>query len=269
MAAESVIEAGCEQTATRGFSLFDDPADGRMPVPPRELHLLRGDDLGLDGPTGWAHASVSILSTLSGSQLSVGEDPSTSALPSPAPRAARSTRKHVAVLTDMYSVVVQASTLRTQYPGGVDSYAAQCPNRTFCSDGEVCRVGFMSWADVKAFMESLRRFDITLETGTAAIVREDRGLLQPSHWLKFHRIDGLPMGRLVGSALQGFVDPPGWAPGHRNILVTEAHLQRQELVEDDAGVATYRNRTTEEVVYVGRALTRTPSRRPWWRFWKG
>jgi len=68
----------------------------------------------------------------------------------------------VAVLTEMYNVVIRVSTLTVYYPGGVAAYESDCPNSTFCSDGEVCRVGFMSWADTELFVQSLRRFDVSL-----------------------------------------------------------------------------------------------------------
>jgi len=60
----------------------------------------------------------------------------------------------------------------------------------------------MSWTDTEALVQSLRCYDISLERGTAAIIREDKGLLQPSDWLEFHRIDGTPMGKLLRSEIQ-------------------------------------------------------------------
>lgn len=183
----------------------------------------------------------------------------------------------MAVLAEMYSVVVRVSTLLADYPGGVATYEADCPNRTFCSDGEVCRVGFMSWADTEAFLQSLRRFTITPEAGVVAIVREDKGLLQASEWLEFHRIEGIPTARLVDSTVEVLVAPPGWVPGGRHVLTSEADLCQQELVADRNGVASYRDATTGEVLHVGRALTEHPhanaggekafSRKPWWKIW--
>jgi len=168
----------------------------------------------------------------------------------------------------MYSVVVQLKTLTARYPGGVDAYAADCPNRTFCSDGELCRVGFMSWADTEAFIESLARCDIGLQSDTLAIIREDKGLLQPSGWLEFKRIDGTPMAGLAGSGFDRLVAHPGWTPDHHNVLTTEAELQEKHLLRDEGGVATYRDRSTGEVLHVGRALTDAPHRKRWWRFWE-
>lgn len=47
----------------------------------------------------------------------------------------------MAVLAEMYGVVVRVRTLDGKYPGGVEAYEHDCPNRTRCSDGEVCRIG--------------------------------------------------------------------------------------------------------------------------------
>jgi hypothetical protein len=177
----------------------------------------------------------------------------------------------------MYSVVVRVPTLLADYPGGITAYEADCPNSSFCSDGEVCRVGFMSWADTEAFLHSLQRFRITLKAGAVAIIREDKGLLQASEWLEFHRIEGTPVARLVESTVEVFVAPPGWVPGRRHVLTTEAELRQRELVAEQDGVATYRDQTTGDVLHVGRALTehqrsktsgkKALSEKPWWKFW--
>lgn len=172
----------------------------------------------------------------------------------------------MAVLAEVYSVVVRVSTLNGRYPGGVDGYEQDCPNRSFCTDGEVCRVGFMAWADAQAFLESLKRFSITSETGDVAITREDKGLLLESAWLEFNRIDGIPTGKLVDSTVQGLAAPRGWKPGSPRILTTEAELAQRELVADEDGVASYRDPSTGDVVYVGRTRAQG-TRRPWWRFW--
>ena len=172
----------------------------------------------------------------------------------------------MAVLAEMYSVVVRVATLAADYPGGVEAYEADCPNATFCSDGEVCRVGFMSWADTESFLRSLQRFNIAPETGMVAVIREDKGPLQANEWLEFHRIDGTPMARLAESTVEFFVAPPGWKPGHRNVLMTEAELRQRELIASKGGVESYRDPSTGEVLHVGRAQF-LGRKRPWWRFW--
>src|SRR5262245_25221573 len=83
-------------------------------------------------------------------------------------------REYVAVLAEMYSVVIRVATLTAHYPGGVESYATDCPNSSFCSDGEVCRVGFMSWADTESFLRLLRRFDIALKQAPPRLFEKTR-----------------------------------------------------------------------------------------------
>ena len=75
----------------------------------------------------------------------------------------------MAVLVEALSVIVRNATLESLYPGGVSGYAADCPNRTFCSDGVLTRVGFMTPDDVGAFLERLEtRGLVFLHDGAAA-----------------------------------------------------------------------------------------------------
>lgn len=175
----------------------------------------------------------------------------------------------VAVLAEMYSVVVRASTVRDDYPGGVEAYACDSPNRTFCTDGELCRVGFMSWTDTEAFLASLRLHAICLETDGVAVIREDKGLLQASQWLEFACEEGTPVGRLRGSTVASFAAQAGWVPGRFRALMTDTELREGwDQVSEVDGVITYRHRTSGDVRYIGR--TTIPSRgKPWWRFWSG
>ena len=131
----------------------------------------------------------------------------------------------------------------------------------------MCRVGFMSWADVESFLRPLQRFNISLETSMVAVIREDKGLLQANEWLEFHRVDGTPMARLAESTVEFFVAPPGWEPGHRGLLMTEAELRQRGLIASKDGVESYRDPSTGEVLHVGRAYV-LGRNRPWWRFWK-
>ena len=63
------------------------------------------------------------------------------------------------VLVEALSVIVRNATLESLHPGGVSGFAADCPNRTFCSDGVLTRAGFISPDDV----------------GAVRLVRKDRG----------------------------------------------------------------------------------------------
>ena len=160
----------------------------------------------------------------------------------------------MAVLAEMYSVIFRNSGIEAQYPGGLDGYRSACPNSTFCSDGEVCRIGFMALTDAETFLDSLKAVGIRKDSGDLALTDQNHGLLQPCDWLALGRMDVIPTAALIGSQLQVLVAPPGWSPSRGKAkYLTEEDLQRDyEFVGAEEGTETYRNRATGELVYVGR-----------------
>ncbi len=58
----------------------------------------------------------------------------------------------MAVLVEGISLVVRLEALQEKIPGGWEAFRSSVPNSTLCADGEVARVGFMSPADVEAFV---------------------------------------------------------------------------------------------------------------------
>ena len=163
----------------------------------------------------------------------------------------------MAVLAEFYSVLIRVSTFERAFPGGLSAYQAAYPNRTFCCDGELSRVGFMSWADVEAFGEILAANGFQPEVGAIAVTREDKGPIEPCHWLELDRIDGTPVARLTGSESRRVATPDGWSAGGTTELTAEAQLQREwDRIDVSAeGVETYRHRETGEIRYVGRTGT--------------
>ena len=59
-------------------------------------------------------------------------------------------RCRMAVLVEGFSVIVRKEALERNFPGGLDAYQRQLPNRTYCADDQLCRVGFMAQADAMA-----------------------------------------------------------------------------------------------------------------------
>jgi len=55
----------------------------------------------------------------------------------------------MAVLTECMNVAVKCDPTARLYPGGVDGLERDCPNKTFCSDGLLARIGFMSVVDAR------------------------------------------------------------------------------------------------------------------------
>ena len=160
----------------------------------------------------------------------------------------------MAVLAEMYSVILRNSRIEAHYPGGLDGYRSACPNSTFCSDGEVCRIGFMALTDAEALLDSLEAVGLGKDSGDLALLDESQGLLQPCDWLALGRIEGMPAAALIGSQLEVLVAPPGWSPSQGKAKhLTKEDLQRDyELIGAEDGAETYRNRATGELVYVGR-----------------
>src|SRR5262249_59375789 len=46
-------------------------------------------------------------------------------------------------------------TLERKYPGGLEAYEGNCPNKSFCADDYLTRVGFMHPTDVAEFIDRL------------------------------------------------------------------------------------------------------------------
>jgi hypothetical protein len=97
----------------------------------------------------------------------------------------------MAVLIEALSVVVLVSALERSYPGGVKGYADAAPNRTFCGDGVITRVGFMAPPDVGLFVRRLWNFGIAYMEGDNArdlvVVDQQTGIREPCDWLRFER----------------------------------------------------------------------------------
>ena len=62
----------------------------------------------------------------------------------------------MAVVCDALSVIVRVWTLNNRWPGGVEGYKENAPNRTFCTDGVLTRLGFMTPIDVQVWIDRLQ-----------------------------------------------------------------------------------------------------------------
>jgi hypothetical protein len=91
----------------------------------------------------------------------------------------------MAVLCEAISVVVDVRALAERFPGGLAGYAAAVPNRTFCCDGSVARVGFMATADAARWVDAIASAGLTIGTPGAdvAVVDQVVGITSPCDWL--------------------------------------------------------------------------------------
>jgi hypothetical protein len=168
----------------------------------------------------------------------------------------------VAVLIECISVVVSVDVVQTRHPGGLDGYRDACPNGTFCSDGKLTRVGFMSQTDVKSFVDSLERHGLTFfedgEFRDVAVVDQTRGPTGPCRWIAFEAgSDGPSYAWVSGSEPGSVAAPEGWvyersmsAKG-RFISPDEGHRDFKYSRTDGAN-DVYIDRRTGKEHFVGR-----------------
>ena len=67
----------------------------------------------------------------------------------------------MAVLIEMFSVVIRIETIEEKYPGGKEAFRKSCPEGTFCMDNNIASViGFPMLQRADDFAYSLTRFGI-------------------------------------------------------------------------------------------------------------
>lgn len=95
----------------------------------------------------------------------------------------------MSVPCEFISVIVRCDVLADRYPGGVAGYRRDCPNRSFRTDGELTRVGFMGGLDAQAWIDRL--VSVAGLTPSAdgrfrdlAVVDELGGPTLPCDWLE-------------------------------------------------------------------------------------
>jgi hypothetical protein len=121
----------------------------------------------------------------------------------------------MSVLIEAISIVVPNDVLEARYPQGVEGLARDCPNATFCSDGRISRVGFMSARDTSFFLQVLRACGLDHRAeGPAAdvlVVDQNTGPAQPCVWLEFgHNQAGVALAWHAGHPPGELVVPHGW-----------------------------------------------------------
>ncbi len=95
----------------------------------------------------------------------------------------------MAVLVEGISVIIRCSAVRSKYRGGEAAFRRDLPNRTFCTDGELARVGFMQPEAVRSYVRHLERRGLTFrseqdEAVDIAVMDQLRGPLVPCCWLE-------------------------------------------------------------------------------------
>lgn len=175
----------------------------------------------------------------------------------------------MAVLIEGISVVIRSEAIASIYEGGEAAFNTTIPNGTYCTDGELARVGFMSPDDVRAFVErleqkGLRYADTTGSAVNIVVVDQQTGFRADCTWARFLRVevDNDPTHRvaicqLIPTRVQGLAVPANWSYANSlsaryRFVPTENLNQELEFVRHENGVDVYRDRRTGQELYVGR-----------------
>jgi hypothetical protein len=134
------------------------------------------------------------------------------------------------VLIEAISVVIRVDAVSELWPSGLDGFRTAVPNLTFCCDGQIIRVGFMSPVDAEGYVHRLERhglrYGVAGEARDLVVVDQQRGPAMPCAWLTARRITidreqrkwltvafltgSLPEDVLAGRAPDSIETPEGW-----------------------------------------------------------
>ena len=129
----------------------------------------------------------------------------------------------MSVLAEAISVVIPIRVIEGKYPGGLKRYGLDDPNKTYCSDEYLTRIGFMVPADVHAFIEHLSAFGFIHVTDRRAVdlsvVDQLQGSTVPCDWLEGGKHpDGYSAVWLAGTVPGYLAHPVGWTPEQSRMM---------------------------------------------------
>ena len=176
----------------------------------------------------------------------------------------------MAVLVEGISVVIRNEAITSGYEGGMRAFAAEVPNLTLCSDGELTRVGFTNPVDVKAYVQLLERRGLRYVEQNAAVdlvvVDQRSGFLAKCSWAGFGHSawPGAPERRVAvcyaipTAHADGIVVPETWkyegslSEQHR-FVETDKLDETMKFLRHEEGVDVYLDPDTGKELYVGRS----------------
>ncbi len=165
--------------------------------------------------------------------------------------------QHMAVLCEAISIVVPVTALQERFPGGLRAYSEAAPNRTFCCDGSVARIGLLAPDDARAWLDMLAGHDLRADgdAPAVAVVDQVRGLLSHCDWLSTASDGSLRVAWRTGEDPARTYLPEGWTREAHEALT---HLPQQDLasleVLADGQVRTLRDPSTGRLLHQGRVL---------------
>lgn len=180
----------------------------------------------------------------------------------------------MAVLIEAFSVIVRVQAIRDKYFGGVKAFMDDIPNATFCTDGSLGRVGFMSLDDAFFFSAELMKKGLDglsgdRENTDIAYAVQDVGLIDKCSWLVVKRLSidahkhEVTACSLDTDVQQGLSVPKNWSYEQYASLTS---VSDREILftsqEEDSAVLTLRVKNQAEDMYLGRTTLKTDKDEP-------
>ncbi|MBU2578290.1 hypothetical protein KKA69_05710 [Patescibacteria group bacterium] len=177
----------------------------------------------------------------------------------------------MAVLIEAISVVIRLETIVEKYPGGLDQYVNDCPNRTLCMDEEIVRVGFMAPADMNAFTGNLERIGFKYiedeEFDEIAVVDQFDGIFLPCDWLEYLKLvifEGdirVAICKRKGNSVGDVAFPLGWnyetSLSKRTLILDSESIEHRFIfLRRKGGVDFYLDALTGEEMFIDRSARR-------------
>jgi hypothetical protein len=177
----------------------------------------------------------------------------------------------MAVLIEAVSVVIRVETIEEKYPGGLEQYIKDSPNRTLCMDEDIVRLGFMDSNDAGEFIDSLVslgfRYITDEEFDEIAVVDQFTGFYAPCEWLDFTDSAAFKGAKRISACkLKGaYVDyiylPEKWVYEEslsKKTIVTDQDEDavRMTFIRREGNFDIFRDKLTGEEVYRERTVRR-------------
>lgn len=110
----------------------------------------------------------------------------------------------MAVLAEAISVIIRKQAIDDRIEGGMARFMSELPNRTYCEDDHLCRLGFLSPAETAVFNERLQQLGLRFADpeGQAldfAVVDQQHGPTLPTPWLIFGKLPCDAEGHMVSA----------------------------------------------------------------------
>lgn len=158
------------------------------------------------------------------------------------------------VCCQAYSVIVRNTIIEERMVGGMDEYKKLCPNRTFCTDGFICRVGFMYLVDAKNFVSAVVGSNmLNASSGNEFVIVDPAlGSLPKPDWLTFGKYKEIPIVCLKGTEQAKILIPQNELNSECEAISIKDLKESYDLVDVEDNVEHYVHKMTGRDSYIGR-----------------